>query len=252
MAKAVMKKKNGLPAELEQEMAGDAGDGAQGITTADMAIPFLRILQKMSPQVSKRDGAYIQDAEEGMILNTVTSELFNEIRVIPCGFNFKIIEWKLRDDGGGFITSFARGDQLPDTTPDDRGRAITDDGTQLSDTAEHYVLIVFQDGHVEQALIAMGGTQLKHSRKWNSLIQQQMIQTPEGQKIAPTYSRIYNLSTAGESNDKGDWSGWNIKLEGVVEDIDLYRSAKAFSQSVSQGTVKVKHTNPNEETDVPF
>ena len=38
----------------------------------------------------------------------------------------------------------------------------------------------------------------------------------------------------------------------MVEDIDLYRSAKSFSQSVSQGTVKVKHTNPNEEADVPF
>ena len=45
-SKEVTKKENGLPVALEQEMAGDAGDGAQGITTADMAIPFLRILPK--------------------------------------------------------------------------------------------------------------------------------------------------------------------------------------------------------------
>ena len=63
----VKKEAAGLPAHLEEEMEADAGDGRQGITTKDLAIPFLRILQKMSPQLSKRDGAYIEGAEEELL-----------------------------------------------------------------------------------------------------------------------------------------------------------------------------------------
>jgi len=235
----------GLPANLEEEMEADAGDGRQGITTKDLAIPFLRILQKMSPQLSKRDGAYIEGAEEGDIINTVTGEIWsgdNGIVVVPAAFHFKYIEWKQRDDGGGFVASYTRDDELPSTEQDDRGRAITGAGNLLSDTAEHYVAIIGSNGHIDTAVIAMSSTQLKHSRKWNSMISQQQITTKEGVKPAPTYSRMYRLKTTSESNDHGDWAGWNITLEGVVDSLDVYRSAKAFSQSVNQGAVTAKHT----------
>ena len=243
--KIVKKEEAGLPANLEQEMEDDAGDGRQGITTKDLAIPFLRILQKMSPQLSKRDGAYIEDAEEGDIFNTVTGEIWSGnkgVLVVPAAFHFKYIEWKPREDGGGFVASFTRDEELPSTEQDERGRAITGAGNLLSDTAEHYVAIVGANGHVDTAVIAMSSTQLKHSRKWNSMISQQQIQTKEGMKPAPTYSRLYRLKTTSESNEQGDWVGWSITLEGVVDNIDLYRSAKSFSQAVNQGQIAAKHT----------
>ena len=37
----------GLPAEFLNEMALDAGAGSEEITTDDLAIPFLRVLQKI-------------------------------------------------------------------------------------------------------------------------------------------------------------------------------------------------------------
>jgi hypothetical protein len=57
----------------------------------------------------------------------------------------------------------------------------------------------------------------------------------------PMYSQMYRLSTQPESNDKGKWFGWEVERIGTVDEQGLYETAKHFSQSVSSGTVKVKH-----------
>ena len=62
----------------------DANQGAQNISQEDLALPFLKILGQLSPEVNKRDGKYVEGAEPGKIINTVTNELYNEINVVPC------------------------------------------------------------------------------------------------------------------------------------------------------------------------
>ena len=55
----------------------DANAGSQNITQEDLALPFLKVLGQLSPEVNKRDGKYVEGAEPGMILNSVTNELFD-------------------------------------------------------------------------------------------------------------------------------------------------------------------------------
>ena len=55
----------------------DAGIQTGVITQEDLALPFLKILGQLSPEVNKRDGKYVEGAEPGMIFNSVTGELFN-------------------------------------------------------------------------------------------------------------------------------------------------------------------------------
>ena len=50
----------------------DAAQGAQNISQEDLALPFLKILGQLSPEVNKRDGKYVEGAEPGKIINTVT------------------------------------------------------------------------------------------------------------------------------------------------------------------------------------
>lgn len=249
MGKAVTKQEAGLPAEFMEEMAADAGDGLQTITTDDMAVPFLRILQKMSPQTSKRDGKYVEGAEDGMIFNTVTGQIWEPeagLEVIPCAFNHKNIVWRSREDGGGLVSTHARGEVLPKTTKDDRGRDITEDGGILTPTAEHYVMLVHPDGSMEQAIMALSSTQLKYSRRWTSIINQQTMATAAGTVAAPMYSRVYSLKTITESNDHGEWNSWDIKLERVLDNIEQYRTARTFSKAVNAGTVQAKHVGDDE------
>ena len=46
----------------------DADKGSQNMTQEDLALPFLKVLGQLSPEVNKRDGKYVEGAEPGMIL----------------------------------------------------------------------------------------------------------------------------------------------------------------------------------------
>ena len=51
----------------------DASHGAQNITQEDLALPFLKVLGQLSPEVNKGHAKHVEGAEPGMILNTVTN-----------------------------------------------------------------------------------------------------------------------------------------------------------------------------------
>ena len=83
----------------------DANMGMDKITQEDLALPFLKILGQLSPEVNKRDGKYVEGAEPGMIYNSVTGEVFNGekgVNVIPCYYKLEYVEWRDRGkDGSG-------------------------------------------------------------------------------------------------------------------------------------------------------
>ena len=69
-----------------------------------MALPFIRILGQLSPQVTEGDSKYLDGAKPGMIYNTVTNDLFDGkkgIKVIPCYFKKDYPEWSDRGEGSG-------------------------------------------------------------------------------------------------------------------------------------------------------
>ena len=82
----------------------DADKGLGNMGHEDLALPFLKILGQLSPEVNKRDGKYVQGAEPGMIYNSVTGELFDGekgIDVLPCHYKLEYIEWQDRGEGSG-------------------------------------------------------------------------------------------------------------------------------------------------------
>ena len=95
----------------------------------------------------------------------------------------------------------------------------------------------------ESALISMKSTQLKVSRKWNSMMMGIKMQGKNGLFTPPTYSHIYKLSTVLMSNDKGTWFGWDVSKVGPVEHKNIYDMAKNFAVSVGKGEVEAKPEN---------
>lgn len=234
-------------------VSADAGAGFEDTSTESFAIPFLSILQSGSPQVKKSDGAYIKGAEEGMLFNSVTNEVYSGdegVEIIPCHYTQRFIEWKLREDGGGFV-----GEHLPtdpivsSTTQDDKFRRITPNGTQLVDTRNHYVLIRTANG-LSPAIMSLSSSQLKKSKQWMSMMQGMKIKNPETGMfdIAPMYSNVYKVSTVAESNDKGSWFGYRFSLVGKVTDEAEYNEAKSFASVVRAGNTKVER---NMQTEAP-
>ena len=55
----------------------DAGAGQENMSQDDLAIPRLAILQQLSPQCQKNASEYIEDAEPGYLLNSVTEDMYS-------------------------------------------------------------------------------------------------------------------------------------------------------------------------------
>jgi len=234
----VATKKEGALATFDME--ADAAQGAQNISQEDLALPFLKILGQLSPEVNKRDGKYVEGAEPGKIINTVTNQLYDKVSVIPCHYKRQYVEWQDRGTSTGAPVAIhdADSDIISQTT---RGKDYKDrlsNGNYLENTANHFVLI--EGENPETALISMKSTQLKVSRKWNSMMMGIKMSGKNGLFTPPTYSHIYNLSTVQMSNDKGTWFGWDVSKVGPVASKDMYDMAKNFAISVGKGEVEAK------------
>ena len=80
----------------------DLDKGFENMTQHDLALPFIRILGQLSPQVTEGDSKYVTGAKPGNIYNTVTNELYDGkigIKVIPCYYKKDYPEWSDRGEG---------------------------------------------------------------------------------------------------------------------------------------------------------
>ena len=237
-----------------------AGLGLDQVRTEDMSIPFLRILAQLSPQVNKRDGAYVQGAEAGMIYDTVANEVFNGeegILVVPCYYSRRYVEWKPREKGGGYVNSYNADDPIVKTTyRDDRGNDVLPNGNLLSNTAQFFVLRMDASGIPQRCLLTMTSSQLKKAKKWVTQMQSRTAMGKNGLFTMPMMSQIYRLRTVEERNDKGSWFVWEISHERHLDlenakERPLFMMGMEFSKSVKAGEVKVKEDQGREDVSRP-
>ena len=250
MSEVQTKKKNEISTNLFE---ADAGQGLN-MTQEDLALPFLKVLGQLSPECNKRDAKHVEGAEPGMIINTVTSEIYHGgkgIDVVPVHYKRQHIEWQDRGESQGApVKIYDAGDDLPSTTRDKFNKDRLSNGNYLENTASHFVVIL--GNSPTTALISMKATQLKVSRKWNSMMMVLKMQGKNGMFTPPTYSHIYKLKTAQQSNDKGTWFGWDVARVGPISDPGIYKIAKDFGANVSKGDVKVKHGEQESKSDSPY
>ena len=225
----------------------DAGAGSQNITQEDLALPFLKVLGQLSPEVNKQNAKFINGAEPGMIVNSVTKKIYDGkkgIEVIPVHYERQYVEWQDRgatSTGAPVAIHKADSDIINTTTRDKNWKDRLPNGNYLENTASHFVILLGDTPST--ALISMRATQLKVSKTWNSLMLGLKMQGKNGLFTPPTYSHIYNLKTVQMSNDKGTWFGWDVSQVGPVSDKGVYQIAKNFAEKNSKGLVKVKPEN---------
>ena len=233
----------------------DADKGSQNISQEDLALPFLKVLGQLSPEVNKNHGKHVEGAEPGKILNTVTNELYDGakgIDVLPVFYERRYVEWQDRGEGRGAPVAIhsADSDIVSTTTRDKSYKDRLPNGNYLENTANHFVVLLGKNPST--ALISMKATQLKISRKWNSIMMGIKLNGKNGLFTPSTYSHIYNLKTVQMSNDKGTWFGWEVSKVGPVTDTGVYKIAKNFAERLSKGEVQVKHGSDESKTDSPY
>ncbi len=235
-----------LPAEID--FAEDAGGGMEAADKNSFAIPFIALLQGLSPAIRKIDGA-----KPGLFMNTITNELMKEVQVIPCYFQRRFVRWAPRSEGGGYRGDYSPVDlelnKVEGVSLNDEGRCMIGND-ELKDTRNHYVLARNGDGIWRPALVSLSSTQIKKSKRWMSRIQGLEMRGKDGKSFTPpSYSHIYLLKSVEEKNNEGEWSGLEVDLVRPLdtktpEEAELYLKSRAFSQSVAKGEVEVAPPPP--------
>tara|TARA_R100001594_G_scaffold100148_1_gene134660 strand:+ start:9333 stop:10115 length:783 start_codon:yes stop_codon:yes gene_type:complete len=254
---AKTKKSNSAVAIMTPDMfLEDAGVGVHDLGSEDLAIPFLKILQKMSDELDE-----LEDAKAGDVYNTVTKDVIKGkegVTVINCAYQLTYIEWEPRGSGSGApFRIYSAGDDIPATErdADNRDMVVDGSGRYLERTAQHYVLVVDEEGVTQQALLPMKSTQFKKSKQWNSAMKAlKMKDAQDNLFTPPRFSHTWNLTTTLEENKNGSWHGWVIEKGDLIEDANLYQEAKLFAESIQAGQVKVQHVREEESAsdDIPF
>jgi hypothetical protein len=244
-AKEVTVVEDQLPMSRPDWMAGDGTRGNEGVTSDDMTIPRVSIVQDLSPQHKENKPEYIEGAKPGMAFNTATNELYGSaMYVVPVLFRKEYVIWADINKGGGFHGAFPTMDEARTEMATLENAA----DCEISDTHQHFVLIVSEDStadapKVKQAVFSMSKSKCKPSRQWNTL-----VMNSGGDR----FERLYKLSVVEAQNKAGqDYYNWRVDQQGYVSKA-LFEVAEKMYDAVRSGALDVKRdqegSSPSEPT----
>jgi hypothetical protein len=232
-----------------------AGQGFENQTSDDYAIPFLHILQAISPQVQENEAL-----RQGMIINTVTGEAFDGKKgfaFVPATTQHQFVEWKPREAGGGYVGSHDPGSDLVRqlVATQSFGQLKTPDGNDLIETFYVYGIAVTGEGDECEAVIAFSSTKIRKYKGWQVKAKTIQIALPDGRRIpAPLFAHRYRLRTLSEKNNKGQFFNWDtVAFDGenamacrLLPSDPLFQRAVALKTMIESGKARAAT-----ETQVP-
>lgn len=241
--------------------ADDTAGYYEGMDAGAYSIPFLTILQALSPAVQPNTPTFIPGAQAGLILNTVTKVVSKTVRVTVLRRSHTLCWWIPREKGGGFIReeeahieNMAAFNAIP---PDEKKRRIvTEQGKALEQT-EHrnfWCAVLTDEGKQEPALVSMSKSQLKVARDWNTNIDVKSAKVPVSvqdgagnfvRALRPVlHSGIWELSTVLRSKEGNNWYVWafrflglhtdRLALTGIREQVQLAKTQNTIARQLEQ------------------
>lgn len=209
--------------------------GFENVRAEDLGLPFLSIVQKGSAEFDETHVRHADKAIEGVKPGDIIDILSREIvfsktvnpdglRVVPVFWDKYYMEWRPRTASGGGIVAAHKDPTLVSTCKrNEKNQDVLPNGNLLVTTAYFHLVLLEPEADVVSRRIMLGfsSTQLKKSRQWLNIAQSLRVRTANGVITPPLYSHIYRLGTQAESNDKGSWFGWTIKIEGPITTGDL-------------------------------
>lgn len=227
----------------------DEQRGSENVGQEDIVIPRLEIIQALSPQVKPGDPKYIEAAKPGMLVNSVSQQLYGkEAIVVPVVYVKQWLVWMKRKDKngkglpGGFFGAFNTPEEAKDRMEQEGGDA---NNIEVLDTPQHLCLLLdYNTGKTEEVMISMPRTKAKISRQWNSL-----VRMAGGDRFA----RAYRIGTAMEKNKNGeDYMNYTVAQLGFPSKA-VYLKAEALYKMMEAGravTMDVTdYETPSTDTD---
>ena len=217
--------------------------GSEDVGQEDLTIPRLEIVQSLSPCRDKKDDNYIEGAEEGMLYNNVSRELYGtKVMVIPVIFKKEWLIWKDRKQGGGFRGAYPSLEEANNMIVNLVNEGSDPEGSlEAIDTAQHLCLLIKPDGKLEEIAISMSKSKMKVSRQWNSIIRMMG---------GDRFSRVYELRGVADENNDGDkFKNFGVKALGYPSK-HAYVLAEALYNDLVSGDREMKVNADQDQSDV--
>jgi hypothetical protein len=238
----------------EQLFGADAGAGFdEGVDAGAFAVPFLVILQALSPAVQQGKPEFIEEARPGMLMNSLTKALAATIDVSVVRRTHTMCVWNKREDGGGFITEFeATTDAVMEfqgLERDEKNRAITKEDKEMTEHRNFYCQIVdSQTGTAsEPLLVSLTKSQLKAAREWNSLISLRSARVGENKApVAP--SEIWRLGTVLRTKGENSWFALTVTHVTRHSNPAIYAEVRAAIPVAKEFKLLARPRTDDEET----
>lgn len=186
---------------------GQYADYQDNASADDLLIPFLSILQPMSPQILEADD---DDKPEGLkagsYFNSVTGELTTAkegLVIQPVMFQTMVVEWKPRENGGGIAGRFEMTDDFIRKARKANGNSMVglkNGDNDLIETVYLYVNVLNADGSevIGFAVLPVKSTSLQPVKGFRTAMQ--MVKGKP-----PYFAFRARLSSEKKSNDQGTW-----------------------------------------------
>lgn len=220
---AVQETKAAVPAFIAAQAVPGTGAGNENVTSRDVQIPRLTLLQDLSPEVSERKPEYIPGAKPGLLLNKVTGELFEQLFVINLHYRHGYSVFKKRKLGGGHFGYFDTEQAAVEAL---EAAQLPVDHYDITESPMHFVLLLDAEGKPTMpAIIDFPSTKNKVSRNWNTLI------TRQGDKY-DRFAWVWLLGSKMETSDQGqDFFNYSVEFLGAAPQ-ELYDEAKKIYETV--------------------
>jgi hypothetical protein len=186
------------------------GQGSSNVTSDDLAIPRIKLLQAINEEVQVGNPAHVEGAQAGLIMNSVSKELTSSLFVINLNFTKEFVAWRKRKQGGGIQGSYS---SEAEARVGLQEAGENEENFDIVENPCHLLFVINELGqHVATALLDMPSTKRKVSKAWNTLI---LDSEKAGQ---PRFSTVWELASVVEKNAEGTHFNYGLTKVGTAPD----------------------------------
>jgi len=215
----------GVSTHVNTDYGDQSGRGMEQTDQSDLKIPYLNLLQKGSPECDEQADDYIPEAKPGMLMNSVTKELYDGkegIIFVACHKAHCYVEWKPRDAGGGLVARHDKNSELVHACKKASGKTYgtipTDEGNELVETKYLTGYLLESEDSLEPAtmvVISFSSTKLKKFQEIYTA-----MNTVKGKP--PMYAHRLRVRSVGEKNQHGSF--YNLSMTYLDGSLKNYAS----------------------------
>lgn len=176
-----------------------AGQGTETIEDTNRA--YLKLAQKMSPEIDKENASYIKGLEAGQFFNSMTKKIYGtevNLIVLATRKNYALVD----DDNKfkGFSDTIQ-----PTWSRDVTGVLRSPEGYKCVLNYGYVVVEVSDvkdDGSFEPMVLTLKATDVRTARDWNTELKNLRL---DAETLAPIFAGVWKIKATYNKNDKGAW-----------------------------------------------